>query len=155
MGAVRTIQAKIADFNSQHIAVSLWAIAKLGFNPGREFLDIGAGRCTELVGEYNPQNIANSLWAFATLGETPGNKLLETMAARSLSQMKVLRPRDESVFRPTACLWVWLEESPISRLFLPMPKKFAAQFDYILLASALQKMALVHRKVEVLLIVVG
>ena len=89
-GSVKIIQMKIAEFNSQHIAVSLWAIAKLAYNPGREFLEIAANRCCSLVGEYNPQNIANTLWAFATLGESPGQKLLDVMAARALLQMKVL-----------------------------------------------------------------
>ena len=88
-GSVKIIQMKIAEFNSQHIAVSLWAIAKLAYNPGREFLDIAGTRCCSLVGEYNPQNIANTLWAFATLGEAPGQKLLDVMAARAMVQMKV------------------------------------------------------------------
>lgn len=46
--------------------MSLWALAKLGYHPGRILVDFGT-RIEELVGEFNPQACANTLWALSVL----------------------------------------------------------------------------------------
>jgi len=37
---VKTIATNILDFSSQHIAVTLWAVAKLDYNPGKDILQV-------------------------------------------------------------------------------------------------------------------
>ena len=46
--------------------MSLWAMAKLAFHPGRSLRDIGL-RIEELMQEFNPQACSNTLWALAVL----------------------------------------------------------------------------------------
>ena len=50
----------------QEISVSLWAVAKLGFHPGRMLVDFG-GRIEEVQDEFLPQACSNTLWALAVL----------------------------------------------------------------------------------------
>ena len=46
--------------------MSLWALAKLGFHPGRMLADFGA-RVEEIKDEFVPQACSNTLWALAVL----------------------------------------------------------------------------------------
>ena len=46
--------------------MSLWAMAKLAFHPGRSLKDIGL-RIEELIQEFTPQACSNTLWALAVL----------------------------------------------------------------------------------------
>lgn len=85
--AGRTIAATVSEFSSQHLAVTLWGIAKLGHAPSKDILDVCAQRAVELMPEYNPQNIANTLWSFATLGRYPGEALLDAAAERAIYLM--------------------------------------------------------------------
>jgi hypothetical protein len=87
---VQTIATNIMDFSSQHIAVTLWAVAKLDFNPGKDILEVISRRVLTLVHDYNPQNIANTLWSFATLGEYPNPELLDLCAQRAVELMPVI-----------------------------------------------------------------
>ena len=94
---VQTIARNIYEFSSQHIAVTMWAVAKLDYKPSKDILQVTVHRALELMPEYNPQNIANTLWSFATLGEYPGADLLDKAADRSLELMNVrLAPKDLS-----------------------------------------------------------
>lgn len=86
---VQTIARNIYDYSSQHIAVTMWAIAKLDYHPSNEVLQTTIRRAVELLHDYNPQNIANTLWSYATLGEYPGAELLDAAAERSLELMPV------------------------------------------------------------------
>lgn len=86
---VQTIANHIYDFTSQHIAVTMWAIAKLDYQPKRDVLMITVRRARELMHEYNPQNIANTLWSYATMGEYPGTDLMDAAIERSMQLMSV------------------------------------------------------------------
>lgn len=46
--------------------MSMWAMAKLAFHPGRSLKDIGL-RIEELIQEFPPQACSNTLWALAVL----------------------------------------------------------------------------------------
>ena len=50
----------------QEISVSLWAVAKLGFHPGRMLVEFGA-RIEEIEQDFVPQACSNTLWALAVL----------------------------------------------------------------------------------------
>ncbi len=95
----KTIAGNIEDFSSQHLAVTMWAIAKLDYVPSKEILQATAERAVKLVPAFNPQNIANTLWSYATLAEYPGAALLDTAAASALVLMPVrffLSPSQQS-----------------------------------------------------------
>ena len=48
------------------MSVSLWAVAKLGFHPGRMLLDFGT-RIEVLIDAFGCQACSNTLWALAVL----------------------------------------------------------------------------------------
>jgi hypothetical protein len=64
----------------QAVSNSLWAYAKLSFNPGHEVLDIAGRRALQSLHQYSSQEISNCLWAFATLEHHPGVQLLDAAA---------------------------------------------------------------------------
>jgi hypothetical protein len=70
----------------QELSVSLWAMAKLAFHPGRSLKDIGL-RIEELVQEFTPQACSNTLWALA---------VLQVWRYRILGVPNVLLPRCSS-----------------------------------------------------------
>lgn len=85
----KTIASNIEEFSSQHLAVTMWAIAKLDYVPSKDILQATVNRAVKLVPEFNPQNIANTLWSYATLGDYPGPALLDAAAERALLLMPV------------------------------------------------------------------
>ena len=67
----------------QEISVSVWAMAKLGYHPGRSLADFGR-RIEELVPEFNSQACANTLWGLSVLQVCP---LYHSSLGSSLLQM--------------------------------------------------------------------
>ncbi|CAL8461792.1 g1323 [Coccomyxa elongata] len=53
----------------QELSVSIWAMAKLGYHPGRSLADFGR-RIEELVPDFNSQACANTLWGLSVLQAT-------------------------------------------------------------------------------------
>ncbi len=64
--ASSTRLADVSVLMLQEISVSLWAVAKLGFHPGRMLVEFGA-RIEEIEKEFVPQACSNTLWALAVL----------------------------------------------------------------------------------------
>ena len=62
---------KAESFTARNLANTLWALAKMGHNPGGRLLSLLEAETLKKVGGFNPQNIANTLWAFANLGAFP------------------------------------------------------------------------------------
>ena len=73
---------------------SLWAYAKLGYNPGREVLDVTAQRAVQSLPQYTSQEIANTLWALATLEHHPGVQLLDASAVQIARRIEQFSPQD-------------------------------------------------------------
>ena len=72
---------------------SLWAYAKLGFNPGVQVLDVAARRVMLSLHQYNSQELANMLFSFATLEHHPGLQLLETAALQIATRLDQFSPQ--------------------------------------------------------------
>lgn len=63
--------------------MSLWAVAKLGFHPGRMLAEFGA-RIEEIRQEFLPQACSNTLWALAVLQVCRPCNMCHQGACRSL-----------------------------------------------------------------------
>jgi hypothetical protein len=63
--------AKVDQFKGRNIANTLWAMAKMGHNPGQEFFQAMVKQSIKRIKDFNAQNLANTLWAFASIGEGP------------------------------------------------------------------------------------
>jgi hypothetical protein len=60
--------AKLGTFNSQELANTLWALAKLDRRPGATLQRLLDDAVCWQVDEFKPQELANTLWAMAKLG---------------------------------------------------------------------------------------
>ena len=63
--------AKIGDYTSQGISLTLWAYATLGIQPGEEMVDGLERQAAGLMTGFNSQDIAMTLRAYAKLGIRP------------------------------------------------------------------------------------
>lgn len=72
---------------------SLWAYAKLGYNPGSRLLDVTAHRATSMLHQYTSQEIANTLWALSTLEHHPGSRLLDAAAVQIARRVEQFSPQ--------------------------------------------------------------
>jgi hypothetical protein len=66
----RRAEAISGEFNSQHVANTLWAYATMGRKPGEGMMGQLERRAEAISGEFNSQEVANTLWSmcfFCTL----------------------------------------------------------------------------------------
>ncbi|KAK9814956.1 hypothetical protein WJX73_003116 [Symbiochloris irregularis] len=77
---------KLAGFNAQNLANTVWAFANLGFNPGAEILNQLAAAAEARLAQFSSQNIANTLNAFAKLEHCPSS-LLPATAKAAMSKL--------------------------------------------------------------------
>jgi hypothetical protein len=71
------------EFNTQDIANTLWAFAKMGWTPGAQTLRTLERRAERISGEFNSQEVANTLWAYAAMGRKPGDRLMGMLKGRT------------------------------------------------------------------------
>ena len=64
------------EFNSQHVANTLWAYATMRARPGERIMRQLERRVEAISGEFNSQAVANTLWAFATIEIKPGEHMM-------------------------------------------------------------------------------
>ena len=70
------------DFNAQNVAITMWAYATMGREPGKELVKALEERAEELAGSFQAQNMSNTLWAYATMGRVPGEGLMRALERR-------------------------------------------------------------------------
>ena len=91
----------------QEISVSLWALAKLGFHPGRMLAEFGA-RIEVIEQEFLPQACSNTLWALAVLQVcTPGTHMSLGVLLLSLFDLLLIdtvQARGRHTLQPFAIL---------------------------------------------------
>jgi hypothetical protein len=71
----------------QAVSNSLWAYAKLGYNPGILLLDVAAQKAAGMLHQYTSQELANTVWALATLEHHPGAAMLNSAATQIARRM--------------------------------------------------------------------
>lgn len=79
--------------DEQAVSNSLWAYAKLGYNPGSRLLDVTAQRATGMLHQYTSQEIANTLWALSVLEHHPGSMLLDAAAVQIVRRVEEFSPQ--------------------------------------------------------------
>ena len=84
----------------QAVSNSLWAYAKLGYNPGSRLLDVTAHRAIGMLHQYTSQEIANTLWAMATLEHHPSAMLLDAAAVQIARRVEQFSPQVGYVGQP-------------------------------------------------------
>ncbi|KAK9908644.1 hypothetical protein WJX75_000861 [Coccomyxa subellipsoidea] len=93
LGAISTELHRRTDYLSvQEISVSVWAMAKLGYHPGRSLADFGR-RIEELVPEFNSQACANTLWGLSVLQATQlpcFQLLIDRLGGSNVDKVEVL-----------------------------------------------------------------
>lgn len=80
----------------QAVSNSLWAYAKLAYNPGRPVLDATVHRAVHSLPQFTSQEVANTLWALATLEHHPGVQLLDACAIQIARRMEQFSPQDNT-----------------------------------------------------------
>jgi hypothetical protein len=78
----RRAEAISGEFNSQNVANTLWAFARMGRKPGERMMGQLEQRAEAISGEFNSQEIASTLWAFATMGRKPRERTMELLEGR-------------------------------------------------------------------------
>lgn len=101
---------------------SLWAYAKLGFNPGVQVLDVAARRVMHSLHQYNSQELANMLFSFATLEHHPGVQLLEMAALQIATRLDQFSPQVA-----VACWHSFVGRG--TQLLLAAPRSFLTSFS--------------------------
>ena len=79
--------------NMQAVSNSLWAYAKLGYNPGSRLLDVTSHRAAGMLHQYTSQEIGNILWALAILEHHPGPVLLDAAAIQISRRVEQFSPQ--------------------------------------------------------------
>lgn len=73
--------------------MSIWAMAKLGYHPGRSLAEFGR-RIEELVPDFNSQACANTLWGLSVLQVRPSHPILSpVIMQRTACRCMFVRPR--------------------------------------------------------------
>ena len=79
----------------QELSSSLWAIAKLGHNPGKVFLRAAEAKLLGRLLFLQPVDVANALWAFGRMHYQPV-ELLDELPLHIARRLMDFQPRDIS-----------------------------------------------------------
>lgn len=77
----------------QAVSNSLWAYAKLGYNPGILLLDVASQKAAGMLHQYTSQELANTVWAIAVLEHYPGANLLNSAAMQIARRIEQFSPQ--------------------------------------------------------------
>ena len=78
---------RVCNHWTQAVSNSLWAYAKLGYNPGILLLDVAAQKAAGMLHQYTSQELANTVWALAMLEHHPGAAMLNSAATQIARRM--------------------------------------------------------------------
>lgn len=77
----------------QAVSNSLWAYAKLGYNPGILLLDVASQKAAGMLHQYTSQELANTVWALGALEHFPGSSMLSSAATQIARRMEQFSPQ--------------------------------------------------------------
>ena len=131
----RQARNRMPAFNSQAVANTLWAFAKMGVEPERELVGALAGRARATAETFNSQAVANTLWAFAKMGVEPERELVGALAERAYATVGEFVPVGVSML-----LWALLRlrSSVSSKLLSSFSELAQSSGDLVLLATVLR-----------------
>ncbi len=73
----RRAEVLAGEFNSQHVANTLWMFATMGRKTGGQVMELLDRRAEVIVGEFKSQEVANTLWVLSTMWREPGARVME------------------------------------------------------------------------------
>ena len=79
-------QPRVKDLNSQELATTAWALARVEYKDKQLFTALAAAAQRQMT-EFKSQNIGNTLWALATMHHTD-KKLFKALTAAAHARMK-------------------------------------------------------------------
>lgn len=77
----------------QAVSNTLWAYAKLSYNPGKLLMEVAAQKAMGMLHQYTSQELANTLWALATLEHYPGGAMLDAAAIQIARRIEQFSPQ--------------------------------------------------------------
>ena len=77
----------------QAVSNSLWAYAKLSYNPGILMLDVASQKAAGMLHQYTSQELANTVWALGALEHYPGSSMLSSAATQIARRMEQFTPQ--------------------------------------------------------------
>ena len=83
----RRAEAVSAQFNSQGVANTVWALATMGREPEERMMLALERRAEAVSGEFNAQEIANTIWALATMVRKPDERMMLALERRMEQNM--------------------------------------------------------------------
>lgn len=89
----------------QAVSNSLWAYARLSYNPGSRLLDVTAHRAAGMLHQYTSQEISNTLWALSMLEHHPGTVLLDAAAVQIARRVEQFSPQVSGCLLRHEPLW--------------------------------------------------
>lgn len=93
----------------QAVSNSLWAYAKLEYNPGKLLVDVASRKAAGMMHQYTSQELANMLWAIATLQHHPGAAVLDAAGIQIVRRMEHFTAQVCVEHRPRVCCLPWVE----------------------------------------------
>ena len=88
-----TLSAEVSTAHLQAVSNSLWAYAKLSYNPGKLLMEVAAQKAAGMLHQYASQEVANTLWALATLEHHPGSPMLDAAAVQIARRIEQFSPQ--------------------------------------------------------------
>ena len=85
--AVNKATELLPCFTSRELANTLWALARMGHNPGETFMSAFLYRAEEELPSFNSQDLANTLWALARMGHNPGEMFMSAFLDRAETEL--------------------------------------------------------------------
>lgn len=106
--------SKIAQFDSQQIAKTSWAFAKIRYD-NSSFMSAISSATIARTPEWSPRHLGNTAWAFATLGGY-SDPLLEAIANTAVSRSSELNPQSITNMSWAFATCKWYDEELMDAL---------------------------------------
>ena len=91
MGLLEQRIAISGEFNSQHVANTLWSFATMGRKPGERMMGLLERRAEAISGEFNLPALRRMKWAYEKMNMKPGDHMSGVMERVTLKRKHVDR----------------------------------------------------------------
>ena len=106
-GLERQAAARMGDFDSQEVAITVWGYATLGIRPGDEVMRGLERQAAARMGDFKAQDVANMLWGYAVLDICPLDSLVFSLCERALYHLQQHSRTDPKVVKQVHLFLLW------------------------------------------------
>ncbi|KAJ1478584.1 hypothetical protein T484DRAFT_1817026, partial [Baffinella frigidus] len=82
--SLEVLRTQPGSFDSQGVAITMWALGKLGARVDQELATAMQRQAIEIADDFNEQGVSNLLWGLATLGVEVDPQLVTVMQNRAI-----------------------------------------------------------------------